>query len=82
MSFYTQFIIWFAAFGVTATLVDPPEDHLSRFATVQDFLEFKKDRRLMWCRMEPQLTDDDEWIRDVPTCDFGGYYPNGPATEL
>ena len=82
MSFYTQIIICFAAFGATATLVDPPEDRLSRFATVQDFLEFKKDRRLMWCRMEPQLTDDDEWIRDVPTCDFGGYYPNGPATEL
>jgi len=82
MSFYTQIIICFAAFGVTATLVDPPEDQLARFATVQDFLEFKKDRRLMWCRMEPQLTDDDEWIRDVPTCDFGGYYPNGPATEL
>ena len=82
MSFYTQIIICFAAFGVTATLVDPPEDQLARFATVQDFLEFKKDRRLMWCRMEPQLTDDDEWIRDVPTCDFGGYYPNEPATEL
>ena len=82
MSFYTQIIICFAAFGVTAALVDPPEDHLSRFATVQDFLEFKNDRRLMWCRMEPQVTDDNEWIRDVPTCDFGGYYPNGPATEL
>jgi len=82
MSFYTQIIICFAAFGVTATLVDPPEDHLSRFATVQDFLEFKNDRRLMWCRMEPQVTDDNEWIRDVPICDFGGYYPNGPATEL
>ena len=82
MSVYTQIIICFAAFAVTATLVDPPEDHLSRFATVQDFLEFKKDRRLMWCRMEPQMTDDDEWIRDVSICDFGGYYPNGPATEL
>ena len=82
MSFYTQIIICLAAFGVTAALVDPTEEHLSRFATVQDFLEFKKDRRLMWCRMEPKLTDDDEWIRDVPTCSFVGYYPSELVTEL
>ena len=82
MSFYTQVIVCWAAFGVTAALVDLPENHLSRFATVQDFLEFKKDRRLMWCRMEPELTENDEWVRDVPTCSFGGYYPSEPVTEL
>jgi len=82
MSFYTQVIVCWAAFGVTAALVDPPENHLSRFATVHDFLEFKKDRRLMWCRMEPELTENDEWVRDVPTCSFGGYYPSEPVTEL
>ena len=82
MSFYTQVIVCWAAFGVTAALVDPPENHLSRFSTVQDFLEFKKDRRLMWCRMEPELTENDEWVRDVPTCSFGGYYPSEPVTEL
>ena len=82
MSFYTQVIACWAAFGVTAALVDPPENHLSRFATVQDFLEFKKGRRLMWCRMEPELTGNEEWVRDVPTCSFGGYYPSEPVTEL
>ena len=82
MSFYTQVIVCWAAFGVTAALVDPPENHLSRFATVHDFLEFKKDRRLMWCRMEPELTENEEWVRDVPTCSFGGYYPSEPVTEL
>ena len=82
MSFYTQVIVCWAAFGVTAALVDSPENHLSRFATVQDFLQFKKDRRLMWCRMEPELMENDEWVRDVPTCSFGGYYPSEPVTEL
>ena len=82
MSFYTQLIVCWAAFGVTAALVDPPENHLSRFATVQDFLEFKKDRRLMWCRMEPELTENEDWVRDVPTCSFGGYYPSEPVTDL
>ena len=82
MSFYTQIILCSAAFGVTAVLVEPPENNLSRFTTVQDFLQFKEDRRLMWCEMSPQFTEDDEWVRDVPTCSFGGYYPSEPVTEL
>ena len=81
MSFYLQASCCCVAFGLTVAVYDPAV-HQSPFETAQDFIQFKKDRTLMWCRMEPQLTDDDEWIRDVPTCDFGGYYPNGPATEL
>ena len=81
MSFYFQALCCWAAFGLTVAIYNPAV-HQSPFETAQDFIQFKKDRTLMWCRMEPQLTDDDEWIRDVPTCDFGGYYPNGPATEL
>ena len=81
MSFYVQILFCWAAFGLTVAIYNPTARQ-SPFETAQDFIQFKKDRTLMWCRMEPQLTDDDEWIRDVPTCDFGGYYPNGPATEL
>ena len=81
MSFYLQALCCWAAFGLTMAIYSPAV-HQSPFETAQDFIQFKKDRSLMWCRMEPQLTDDDEWIRDVPTCDFGGYYPNGPTTEL
>ena len=82
MSFYTQFILCSAAFGVTAFLVEPPENHLSRFTTVQDFLQFKEDRRLMWCEKSLQPTEDYEWIRDLPTCSFGGYYSMEPVIEL
>ena len=81
MSFYLQALCCWAAFGLTVAVYNPAV-HQSPFETAQDFIQFKKDRTLMWCRMEPQLTDDDEWIRDVPTCDVGGYYPNGPTTEL
>ena len=81
MSFYNQIIVCLVAFGATTALVDPPENQLSHFATVQDFLKFKEDRRLMWCEMSPQLTEDGEWIRDVPTCSFGGYYFTEPVTD-
>ena len=80
MSFYLQVLFCWAAFGLTVAVYSP-EVHQSPFETAQDFLQFKKERKLMWCRMESQLTDD-EWFRDVPTCEFGGYYSNGPATEL
>ena len=81
MSLYAQTLLCLGAFSLTAALYTPsPKKTL--FETPQEFFQFKEDRKLMWCRMEPQLTDEDEWIRDIPTCSFGGYYPVGPTTEL
>ena len=81
MSFYMQSLLCWTAFALTAAIYSPSEPR-SPFETEADFLEFKKERRLMWCDMSPQLTENDDWIRDVPTCSFGGYYPNGPIMEL
>lgn len=81
MSIYTQALLCWGAFSLTAALYTPSQQE-APFKTPQDFLQFKEDRKQMWCRMEPHLTDDDEWIRDVPTCSFGGHYPAGPKTEL
>ena len=78
--FHFQVVLCSAAFGITVAIFSPVE-HRSPFDTVEEFVKFKHDRALMWCRMESQFVDDD-WIRDVPTCDFGGYYPNGASTEL
>ena len=82
MSFKTQLMVCCVAFGLTAVLVDSSAGDESPFETVQDFLQFKKERRLMWCEMAPQLTDNDKWIRNVPSCSFGGYYPDGPTAQL
>lgn len=81
MSIYAQALLCWGAFSLTAAVYTPSQQE-ALFETPQDFLKFKEDRRQIWCRMEPQLTDEDEWIRDIPTCSFGGYYPSGPTTEL
>jgi hypothetical protein len=82
MTFFGQIILCWAAFGVAAVLMGPPESHLPGFTTAQDFLRFKEDRRLMQCEMSPQFNEDDEWIRDVPTCSFRGYGPAEPGIGL
>lgn len=82
MSFKTQLMVCCVAFGLTTVLVDSSASDDGPFETVQDFQQFKKERRLMWCEMVPQLSDDEKWIRDVPSCSFGGYYPDGPTTQL
>lgn len=81
MSIYAQALLCWGAFSLTAALFNPGQQD-TLFETPQEFLQFKEDRKLMRCRIEPQRSDENEWIRDIPSCSFGGYYPAGPKTEL
>lgn len=75
-----QILFCLAAFGMTIMVAT---DHRKiGFHSAEDFVRFKEERRLMRCDMSPQVTEDKNWIRDVPTCSFGGYYPSGPTVGL
>ena len=80
MSFYFQSLICISAFGITVMIA--PDSQQFPFDSVEDFIQFKEDRRLMWCRIESELTENGELIRELPTCSFGGYYPSGPSAKL
>ena len=81
MSIYTQALLCWGAFILTAALYTPSQQD-ALFETPQDFVKFKEERKQMWCGMVSQLTNNEKWMRDVPTCSFGGHYPTEPVTEL
>ena len=67
------------ALAVTLTVV-PRENREFPFSSVQQYEEFKLElqKQMMKCSRDKI----DKWGRVRIRCDFGGYRPNGPRTNL
>lgn len=69
------------AFAGTLAVTPNPQNNFP-FSSAEEFLRFKAATQKQFMRCTNEIEETVDWVRWGPICYFGGYRPQGPATDL